>query len=308
MLFGKQEQSVTSRQCAIQMSWCHLKLSLSQGVFYFPSEFLLPSISFLLAVPLFFLLWPAELSSPPQHPTSTSEHVLTFILFSLRIFNSFTDLWSRQVQGPSSQLLLTFKISFVLIARLFAFIPSQTPLPLAMPPPCPAFLFASCCTSLCSKPLPGSHQLILPLLLPQLLKASLQRSCFNLFILSVISTCSPLLLHYLLHFFLCICLVILILQMVWSRVVHHMLTMPCGVSVIGLFTQGCCMPSQWDAQNIFSLHWGQWSARSVWPLEANDYSWLIKSEGKHRAWPPPPLCRSILHFCVSKYHRLLVMI
>lgn len=33
----------------------------------------------------------------------------------------------------SPQLLLTFKISFVLTAKLFAFVPSQTPLPLAMP-------------------------------------------------------------------------------------------------------------------------------------------------------------------------------
>lgn len=48
----------------------------------------------------------------------------------------------------SSQLLWTFKISFVLIAKLFAFVSSQTPLPLAMP----IQLSSSCCTSLCSKP------------------------------------------------------------------------------------------------------------------------------------------------------------
>lgn len=271
MLFGKQEWSVSSRQCVIRMPWCPLKLSLSQGVLYFPSEFLLPSISFLLAVPLSSLLWPVDLSSPPQHPASTSKHVLTFILFSLRNFSSFTDLRSCQVQDPSSQLLLTFKISFVLIAKLFAFIPSQPPLPLAVPPPCPAFLFASCRTFLCSKPSPGSHQLIFPLLLPQFLNSySLQRSSFNLFILPVISTYSSLLLHHPLHFFLCICLVILILQTVWSRAVHRMLAMPCGLSVIGLFTQSCWMPSWWDAQGIFSLCWGWWSAGSVWPLEANN--------------------------------------
>lgn len=236
MLFGKQEQSVTSRQCVIRMSWCHLKLSLSQGVFYFPSEFLLPSIFFFLAVPLSFLLWPVELSSPPQHLASTSEHVLTFILFSLRNYNSFADLRSHQVHDPSSRLLLTFKISFLLIAKLsFAFVTSQTRLPLAVPCSCPAFLFASCHTSLCSKPLPGSHQLIFPLLLPQLLNSySLQRSSSNLFILPHILLCCYT--YILLHFFLCMCLVILILQMVWSKAVHCMLTRPWGLSVTELFT------------------------------------------------------------------------
>lgn len=72
------------------MCWSHLNLSLSQGVFYFPSECLNPFIYFLLAFPLPFLLWPRKLSSPPQHLVSASKHVLTLTSFSLKHFSSFT--------------------------------------------------------------------------------------------------------------------------------------------------------------------------------------------------------------------------
>lgn len=268
MLFGKREWSLTSRQCVIRMSWCHPKLSLSQGVFYFPSEFLLPSISFLLAVPLSFLLWPVELSSPSQRSASTSKHVLTFVLFSLRNFSSFTDLWSHQVHGPSSQLLLTFKISFLLIAKLlFAFVLSLTPLPLAMPCSCPAFLFASCHTSLCSNPAPGSHELIFPLLLLQLLNSYSKK----LFQLVHIATYSPLLFYIYIAAFFSLhlsCQTDLTNGLEQSSAPYAYNAL--WITINWIIHLGCWMPSWWYAWGIFTLHWGWWSAGSVWPLEAND--------------------------------------
>lgn len=252
------------------MSWSHLNLSLSQAVFCFPSECLNPFIYFLLAVPLPFLLWPRKLSS--QHLVSASKHVLTLTSFSLRAsVLSLSHHTKFKILPPRSSWYslshLCWQLSCLCSACTNSPLSCQTS-------PLPSF-------SLCFWPcitLPKTIAWFLPVgfrLAPPSDNSSTNVPSKELFQLvdsahhHCSSTFSPLLLYHPLHFFLCICLVILILQTVWSRAVHCVLTVPCELSVIGVVIQDCWMPSWWDAQSIFSLHWGWWSAESGWTLKAN---------------------------------------